>query len=193
MSKIKTRTKKAFFIAESETDPLTKRTYKEIIRILNDLHYDAEERIFSRLIRKSLKGAKDFEKIYHDTLRNIENSEIVVAEISSKSGGVGYQIYHAISNKIPVVALYEQNKAKVASTIIRGSDNKYLLVFSYNSSNLKKIIEKALQEAKKLRKVRFNLVVANAEYIALEKEAKKKRINKTELIRRLLREYLNLD
>ena len=193
MSEMKIKTSKIFFIAESETDSLTKKTYKEIIRILNGLHCDVEERVFSRLIRKSLKSAKDFEKNYHDTLRKIENSEIVVAEISSKSGGVGYQIYHALSKKIPVVALYEQDKARVASTIIRGSDNKYLLVFSYNSGNLKKIIEKALQKAKKLRKVRFNLVVTNAEYIALEKEAKKKRINKTELIRRLLREYLNLN
>ncbi|MDP2967362.1 MAG: ribbon-helix-helix protein, CopG family [bacterium] len=193
MDKIKIKKKKVFFIAESETDSLTKKTYKEIIRILNSLHCNVEERIFSRLIRGSLKSTKDFEKIYRDTLRNIEDSEVVVAEISSKSGGVGYQIYHAISNKIPVVALYEQNKARIASTIIRGSDNKYLLVFSYNSGNLKKVIEKALQKAKELRRVRFNLVITNTEYIALEKKAKKERINKTELIRRLLREYLNLD
>lgn len=62
------------------------------------------------------------DKFIHDRdLHWLRNSHIVVAEVSTASLGVGYEIATAIAWRIPVITLYRKNERPV-SAMISGSE-----------------------------------------------------------------------
>ncbi|MFA0631072.1 nucleoside 2-deoxyribosyltransferase [Vibrio sp. 070316B] len=70
-------------------------------------------------------GGQSFltDKFIHDRdLQWLRQSNIVVAEVTTPSLGVGYEIATAIQWRIPVITLYRQGERAV-SAMISGSDN----------------------------------------------------------------------
>lgn len=68
-------------------------------------------------------GGQSFlsDKFIHDRdLYWLRNSQVVVAEVTTPSLGVGYEIASAISWRIPVITLYKRGE-KVVSAMISGS------------------------------------------------------------------------
>lgn len=62
------------------------------------------------------------DKFIHDRdLYWLRNSQVVVAEVTTPSIGVGYEIASAISWRIPVITLFRKSD-KVVSAMISGSD-----------------------------------------------------------------------
>ncbi|MGN8163963.1 nucleoside 2-deoxyribosyltransferase [Pantoea sp. 22096] len=69
-------------------------------------------------------GGQSFlgDKFIHDRdLHWLRHSQVVVAEVTTPSLGVGYEIATAISWRIPVITLYRKNEKNV-SAMISGSD-----------------------------------------------------------------------
>ena len=71
------------------------------------------------------------EQIYRRDIAWLENSEVVIAEISNPSLGVGYEICYALSHHKPVLALYEENI--FVSRMITGNPDRNLQIESYTS------------------------------------------------------------
>ncbi|WP_132922019.1 nucleoside 2-deoxyribosyltransferase [Sodalis ligni] len=71
----------------------------------------------------SVKGQSFLsDKFIHDRdLHWLRQSHIVIAEVSTPSLGVGYEIATAISWRIPVITLYKEGEQTV-SAMISGSD-----------------------------------------------------------------------
>jgi len=62
------------------------------------------------------------DKYIHD--RDLEwllSSDVVVAEVTVPSLGVGYEIATAVKEKIPVIGLFRKNEGRHLSAMIRGS------------------------------------------------------------------------
>lgn len=80
----------------------------------------------------SIKGQNQLPDPYiHD--RDVDwllSSDIVVAEVTVPSLGVGYEIATAVREKIPVIALFRNEEKLQLSAMIRGS--KDIQVFDYN-------------------------------------------------------------
>ncbi len=70
-------------------------------------------------------GGQSFltDKFIHDRdLHWLRHSHVVVAEVTTPSLGVGYEIATAISWRIPVITLFKRGNNKVVSAMISGSE-----------------------------------------------------------------------
>ncbi|MFQ5818714.1 MAG: nucleoside 2-deoxyribosyltransferase [Candidatus Heimdallarchaeota archaeon] len=84
------------------------------------------------------------EDIHNRDLNWLFASDIVVAEVSQPSLGVGYEIGRAIEQKKSILCLYRPKKGKYLSAMIKGSQN--LVVKEYQSlEEAKRIIDTYIQ------------------------------------------------
>lgn len=71
--------------------------------------------------------------IYKTDINWIEQSDVVVAEVSNPSLGVGYEIGIAEKLNKPILCLYENQPGKKLSAMIAGNTN--IKVLTYNELN----------------------------------------------------------
>lgn len=182
---------KIFFTAASDVDELPKKKYRQIIIILRKLDHQVDERIFNKLIEEELTKEIHFRKIHQDIMERINKAEVIVADISYPSGGVGYIVSQALFRKKPMIILASRDNNTNPSVILQGINSKYAWVIRYSDvTNLEKKLREILKSAASLKRVRFNLVMNNYELNSVEQEAKRRNISKTEVIRNLIRRNL---
>ena len=81
--------------------------------------------------------------IYERDIRWIEGCEALIAEVSTPSHGVGYEIAHALRLSKPVLCCYRAGVP--VSKMILGNDSPGLIVRRYQSEDeLRKLIDKFL-------------------------------------------------
>jgi nucleoside 2-deoxyribosyltransferase len=68
-------------------------------------------------------------EVYERDIGWIRESEVLIAEISTPSHGVGYEIGYALDQSIPVICLYQEGKS--VSKMILGNRNPKLTTFAY--------------------------------------------------------------
>jgi len=178
---------KVFFTASSDVSPKIKQKYKKIIALLEDCGLRVSNLIFSSKKFNRVSGKIDYLKIYKSMIMEINSSDILVAEISNPSVGLGYQISYAFYQRKPVIVLYSEDKNSNPSMVIRGIRSRMIFSLKYKSEkDLEKKLLPLIEKAKDLLRVRFNLVIENKEYSFIESEANRLKISKTEYIRRLI-------
>jgi nucleoside 2-deoxyribosyltransferase len=108
-----------------------KENYKKIIDWLKKYGVVLTEHI--GLDSLSEKGQTEFseEKIYTQDTDWVRESDIVIAEITQVSLGVGYELGFAESLNKRVVCLFNTSSGKSLSAMVRG--NKNLKVINYSS------------------------------------------------------------
>ncbi|PJE63276.1 hypothetical protein COU88_00420, partial [Candidatus Roizmanbacteria bacterium CG10_big_fil_rev_8_21_14_0_10_39_6] len=111
-----------------DVDEVTKGHYKKIITLLKSLNLTVVESLFSDISKISLDIPSGFGDVYDHILKNIDLADILIADISEGSSGVGYQIYHAIYQKMTVILIYSDSKRSNPSVIIRGIKSKKVLL-----------------------------------------------------------------
>ena len=60
-----------------------------------------------------------------------DESDVLVAEVSTPSHGVGYEIGYALTQNKPVICIYQ--KGAVVSKMILGNPHPNLTVYSYSN------------------------------------------------------------
>ena len=73
------------------------------------------------------------EDIYKDLENKLENADIIIAEVSVPSIGVGYEIGYASKLNKKIIAIYDKNYIDKVTTMIRG--NKKIRIISYEDIN----------------------------------------------------------
>jgi 2'-deoxynucleoside 5'-phosphate N-hydrolase len=79
----------------------------------------------------SLEAAIDPVEVYHRDTNWIRGSDVLIAEVSAPSHGVGYEIGYALGLGKRVLALYQQGRK--ISKMISGNPDPNLLVRAYDS------------------------------------------------------------
>jgi nucleoside 2-deoxyribosyltransferase len=80
---------------------------------------------------KSIDHNKSDQEIHDEDMTWLRESDIVVAEVTTPSLGVGYEIGRAIEMGKQVICLYRSNNGNSISAMIRGCDE--LTFFEYGS------------------------------------------------------------
>lgn len=116
--------------------------YKEIIKIVETLGHTALSEFGTQV--HSVFPLND-KQIYTRDIKWIDNSNLMIAEISGPSLGVGFEVAYALFvKKIPVLAVYNR-EAKNVSAMIKGCTNENLTLKKYsNSEDLEKTIKNYL-------------------------------------------------
>lgn len=113
--------------------------YKELIEDLKQYGTVLTEHIGNKVIDTSITD----QEIHDRDVQWIEESDLVVAEITVPSLGVGYEIGRAIAMNKPIICLYHYQNSKTISAMIRGCSD--LQCFEYSD----------LAEAKEILKKQF--------------------------------------
>lgn len=180
---------KIYFIASNDVPKGIKLKYKTIISFLENQGFTVLQTLF-RSEDKLIPNL--FETVHKDVIETIRKSDIVIADISSPSGGVGYQIYHAFYQKKPLIIIYTENSSTNPSVIIRGIKSKRVFIYKYKGvDELQKVLLKSIKQAEKNLKIRFNLVINNKNYDYLEKESQRLKMSITSVINKIISDKKN--
>lgn len=95
--------------------------YLQIIEHLRKHGEVLTEHIGNKKLELTGENNKDDNFIHHRDIKWILQSDIIVAEVSKPSLGVGYEIGRAIENSKRVLCLYRPQKGKKLSAMIAGS------------------------------------------------------------------------
>lgn len=128
-------------------------------------------------------------KLFNQTIIDIKNADLLIAEISHPSTGVGQQIALAIFWKIPVIALRHESTSHNSRFTV-GTKSDYLTVINYTSDTLKKLLVKNLEKIKKSQFVKFNFVTTREINDYLIEKSKENDISKSEYLRKIVERWI---
>ena len=111
-------------------------TYKVLIDELEKYGEVLTKQIADPNTIENEKYQKD-EDIYNDLEKKLISADLVIAEVTIPSLGVGYEIGYADKLGKRIIAIYDENYVTKVSTMIRG--NKRITLIPYR--DIKEIIE----------------------------------------------------
>lgn len=172
-----------YFSASSSKLAERKPLYEKIIKSIKSLGAKLTYDWLSD--KEKLKPDKIFER----ASEGIKEADVVIAEITYPSIGVGQQITLALSRKIPVVAIYQQNKPQ-ASRFALGMKSPYLILKKYEKGNIDMILKESIDEVIKERFVKFNFISTKEINDYLEEKSASLNVSKSQHLRRIVREWM---
>ena len=121
--------------------------YTEIISHIDSLGLTALSELNNKFSEKESLTA---EEIFNRDIGWIKKSDLIIAEVSGPSLGVGFEIAFGLYQlNIPVLALYNKEVKKV-SAMITGCNSKLLTVIGYtNTGDLKNSISTFIKNLEK--------------------------------------------
>jgi len=105
--------------------------YHSIIKHLKNLGEVLSEHIGSTSLTSFGEEEHDNRQIHQRDMEWLTESDVVVAEVSIPSLGVGYEVGRALENNKPILCLYRQDAKKKLSAMIGGSPD--LTVVTYQN------------------------------------------------------------
>jgi len=104
--------------------------YQEIVEALLADGHEVPTALLATPEVMLLEGIVDAVEVYQRDVAWIEDCDMLVAEVSTPSHGVGYEIGYALASGKPVICLYREG-VKVSKMIL-GNQDKNLSVLAYN-------------------------------------------------------------
>lgn len=84
---------------------------------------------------------KDPRDIFKRDIEMLDEADVVVAEISTPSHGVGYELAYAVGKEMPILCLFDGKLTdKRISAMIEGNDSPNIKVIRYQVKDLEKEI-----------------------------------------------------
>ena len=118
-------------------------TYKILVKELEKFGEVLNKQVADEEAIANEKYQKD-EDIFENLEKKLNEADIIFAEVSIPSLGVGYELGYGDKLNKKIVAIYDKNYVEKVSTMIRG--NKRINLISYTNiyeitNNLKKLLE----------------------------------------------------
>lgn len=125
------------------------------------------------------------QEVFNEATEGIKSADVLVAEISIPSTGVGQQIAYSISNKIPVIALVNKD-AKKPSRFTLGTESELLHIINYDEANLTNQLKNIFEKLRTQKFIKFNFISTRKINDYLEIKSKKLNLSKSEFLRSLI-------
>jgi len=121
------------------------REYQQIVKYLIETGHHVPTAHLSRPDVMELEQVVDPVQVYNRDIQWIDNCQVMVAEVSTPSHGVGYEICYALSNQKHVLCLHKTGIR--VSKMITGNKNPLLRVMEYKSTeHLPSLLKDFLEE-----------------------------------------------
>lgn len=111
---------KIYFAAAIRGSQVDRQIYVELIDELKKYGTVLTEHIVASFTTV-MGSAGTVDEIYQQDIRWLTNSDVVIAEITQPSLGVGYEIAYAENLKKPIMCLYRPTTDKSLSAMVAGS------------------------------------------------------------------------
>jgi 2'-deoxynucleoside 5'-phosphate N-hydrolase len=111
------------------------REFEFVYQVITQALVDDQHQVLTAHLAKtgaaSVEAAVDPLDVYRRDTRWIQESDVLIAEVSVPSHGVGYEIGYALGLGKPVLALYQESRK--VSKMISGNPDPSLSVQSYET------------------------------------------------------------
>lgn len=164
-------------------------TYK-VFNYLKSLEYVLTYNCFENSTLKDIKSVSEIqsEDLYKAALKSLQQSDIVILEVSTNSFTQGYILQKSLEMGKPVIALHQRGKYSI---FIKGIKNTLLQTIEYDDYSLNESLEEALQFAIENLMTKFNFYLSSDISNYLNWISKKKNLPKSEFVRALIREHMS--
>ena len=179
---------KIYFVGSISGKDRYLKHYQKIISSLKQLGHEVSE-ITLEPTKEYVYGMSDEKKVeqYKRVLKWISDADVVVAEGSYSSMGVGYEISLALEKGKPVIVMYEEGQS---AHFLEGIESDRLAITKYRIENLDKVLEDALDFSSKQRDTRFNFFISRRLSSYLDWISRKRRIPRAVYLRQLIRKEM---
>jgi len=107
--------------------------YQKIVNALLEDGHDVPTALNAGPGWQTLEGSPEPSEVYQRDLAWIDDSDALIAEVSTPSHGVGYEIGYALNQKKPVLCIYRRG-ARV-SKMLTGNTMAGILVLDYEDAD----------------------------------------------------------
>lgn len=124
---------KVYFAGAIRGDRGKKETFKRIVAFLKKQGHEVlTEHVAKDDILETERKKPDRE-IYAQDIGWLEQADVVIAEITKPSFGVGYEVAYASQRNKPVWLLYEKGSEKNVSAMALGNDHPKIKKVAYST------------------------------------------------------------
>ncbi|XP_030012069.1 5-hydroxymethyl-dUMP N-hydrolase isoform X1 [Sphaeramia orbicularis] len=125
--------------------------YQRIVHKLQSYGSVLTEHVSSTALSdKGEDAVKTGDKFIHD--RDVEwlcQSDVVVAEVTQPSLGVGYELGRAVDMKKKILCLFRPSSGRTLSAMIRGAeDGEQFVVTDYEEDQMEKVVDEFFNKLK---------------------------------------------
>ena len=114
--------KKVYFAGSIRGGREDAAVYKRIIDYINRTDTVLTEHIGLGSLSVKVQTKEDDVHIYERDTEWLRSSDVLIAECTNPSHGVGYELAYAEARNIPVYIFYDKSKANI-SAMLNGNDN----------------------------------------------------------------------
>lgn len=145
---------KIYFTASFSAGRVYLKEYSKIYRLLKN----HKNQVLGEPPAQKTMGGKA-EEIFSREKQRIDAADVVVAEVSQPSLGVGSEIAYALTIDKPVLALFYKESQNKLSPMILGNPSDSLYVEHYDDDNLNLIVKNFLKHIEETKKHKGKLIV----------------------------------
>jgi len=139
--------KKIYFCGSIRGGRQLAATYEKLISLLQNYGEVLTEHIGEKSVIMSESESYTDGFIYERDMSWLKESDLVIAEVTTPSLGVGYEIGYAVETKKPVLGLYHEESGHKLSAMISGCPEIKLIKYK-QIEDLKDVIEEFIQDIK---------------------------------------------
>ncbi|GEM_PF-373410 len=123
------------------------QNYVRIVEILKKMGHTVLSEHVADPMLTAIAGEVEIssQEIYQRDIAWINQCDVMVAEVTKPSLGVGFEIAYAVNRKKTVIALHYQNAEQRLSSMIVGQNSKYIRVLDYTLENLEVILRESIK------------------------------------------------
>lgn len=134
--------KKVYFAGSIRGGREDAAVYKRIIDYINATDTVLTEHIGLGSLSVKARTKEDDEHIYECDTEWLRSSDVLIAECTNPSHGVGYELAYAEARNIPVHIFYDKRKANISAML---NGNAYFKVYPYeNEAEIYSVLDKIL-------------------------------------------------
>jgi len=187
---------KIFYTVNSDFASKKPPVYKSTLQILRAAA--GKQNVFSPEERQFVKlGSQDegpATKAVHEKEKQLKESDVVIADITNGTAGVGYFISTALYLKKPTLVLQDKKDTTqgIHDSITIGK-NRLLTYKKYNSKDIDKTIADFLAKSKQKLDTKFILIIPAEIDRYLEWASDYKRMHKAQIVRTAVENHMEND
>ena len=136
---------KIYFACSISGGRKDEKAYQYLVQVLTGMGIDVPTAHIAETGVEEVDAREEPGDIYNRDVSWIQESDLLIAEVSTPSHGVGYEIGYALDLEKPVLCLYE--KGVVVSKMITGNPHSLLTVMEYeNMTKAEEILQTYLAD-----------------------------------------------
>lgn len=179
---------KIVFVASHSQKSDLGKYYKRIYEVLDKQKHTLYAGSLFLSDVNDLSSKESREKWYKTSIKEIQQSDLVVVEISYPStANVGHLLTYAMDLGKTVLAFYRDGRDPLFLT---GRSDDRLLLFAYTDTDLEEVVKEGLEYSTTVQDVRFNFFISPQIGTYLDWVSKNKRIPRAVYLRKLIEEEM---